>query len=77
VHNGHTNTTYSKQFIFEVFMKIDNTGTDKDELYDQLTTEQALQAMVEENERLGLYDDYDKPTRNNQETQEVKLTFVK
>jgi hypothetical protein len=55
----------------------DNTGTSKDEYYDQLTTEQALQAMVEENERLGLYDDYDKPTRNNKETQEIKLTFVK
>lgn len=54
-----------------------NTGTDKDEFYDQLTTEQALQAMVDENERLGLYADYDKVTRNNSETQEVKLTFVK
>lgn len=56
----------------------DNTGVNKDEYYDQLTTEQALQAMVDENQRLGLYDDeYDKPTRNNQETQEIKLTFVK
>lgn len=50
----------------------DNTGVNKDEYYDQLTTEQALQAMVDENERLGLYDDYDKLTRYNTETQQVK-----
>jgi hypothetical protein len=50
----------------------DNTGIDKNEYYDVLTTEQALQAMVAENERLGLYDiDYNKVTRNNSETQAV------
>jgi hypothetical protein len=50
----------------------DNTGISRDEYYDVLTTEQALNAMVAENERLGLYEDYDKVTRNNLETQEVK-----
>jgi hypothetical protein len=49
----------------------DNTGISKNEYYDILTTEQALQAMVDENERLGLYDDYNKLTRNNTETQAV------
>lgn len=39
--------------------------------------EQALIELVRINEELGLYDDYDKPTRNNQETQEIKLSFVK
>jgi hypothetical protein len=51
--------------------KLDNTGVNKPEYYDILTTEQALQAMVDENERLGLYDDYNKPTRNNLETQQL------
>jgi hypothetical protein len=52
--------------------KPDNTGVSKTEYYDILTTEQALQAMVAENERLGLYDsDYHKITRNNLETQAV------
>jgi hypothetical protein len=52
--------------------KPDNTGINKTEYYDILTTEQALQAMVAENERLGLYDsDYHKITRNNLETQAV------
>lgn len=55
----------------------DNTGVTKPEYYDQLTTEEALAEMVRINEELGLYDDYDKPTRNNSETQEAKLTFVK
>jgi len=50
----------------------DNTGVNKNEYYDVLTTEDALQAMVEENERLGLYEDYDKVTRYNTETQQVK-----
>lgn len=50
----------------------DNTGISKDEYYDILTTEQALDAMVAENQKLGLYDDYDKITRYNAETQEVK-----
>lgn len=49
----------------------DNTGIDKNEYYDILTTEQALDAMVAENERLGLYEDYNKPTRSNLETQAV------
>jgi hypothetical protein len=50
----------------------DNTGIDKNEYYDVLTTEQALQALHDENERLGLYDiDYNKVTRNNSETQAV------
>ncbi len=34
--------------------------------------QQALDALVAENEKLGLYDDYDKITRYNTETQEVK-----
>jgi len=34
----------------------DNTGINDNEYYDILTTEEALQKMVEENERLGLYD---------------------
>jgi hypothetical protein len=38
-----------------------NTGTNKNEYYDVLTTEEALTKMVEENERLGLYDVYNKP----------------
>lgn len=33
---------------------------------------EALEAMVAENEKLGLYEDYDKITRYNTETQEVK-----
>jgi hypothetical protein len=38
-----------------------NTGTNKNEYYDVLTTEESLTKMVEENERLGLYDVYNKP----------------
>jgi hypothetical protein len=38
-----------------------NTGTNKNEYYDVLTTEEALTKLVEENERLGLYDVYNKP----------------
>lgn len=43
-----------------------------DAIFAKNRAEQALQAMVEENERLGLYEDYNKPTRNNQETQDAK-----
>lgn len=56
---------------------LDNTGVTKPEFYDQLTTEEALAKMVRINEELGLYDDYNKSTRNNSETQEAKLTLEK
>jgi hypothetical protein len=38
-----------------------NTGTNKNEYCVVLTTEEALTKLVEENERLGLYDVYNKP----------------
>lgn len=39
---------------------------------DRARREQALDEMVRISEELGLYEDYDKVTRNNLETQEVK-----
>jgi len=40
--------------------------------------ERALDEMVRISQELGLYDEFeDKPTRNNLETQEVKLQYVK
>lgn len=41
-------------------------------LQQRLQREQALDAMVAENQKLGLYDDFDKITRYNAETQEIK-----
>lgn len=41
-------------------------------LEQRLAREKALDELVAENQRLGLYDDYDKITRNNLETQQVK-----
>lgn len=51
----------------------DNTGIDPDNYIPKCSTdvERALQALADENQRLGLYDDYDKPTRSNSETQEL------
>ena len=50
--------TYGDNFdaIFRKKKVVDNTGTDKNEYYDILTTEQALsKATAAEQERLSLY----------------------
>jgi hypothetical protein len=75
--SGRRPQAVSDEQVAENWAKIfaknpDNTGVSKNEYYDQMTTEQALTEMVRINEELGLYDDYDKPTRNNDETQQVK-----
>ena len=49
---------YAKNYdvIFRRKKTDDNTGTDRNEYYDVLTTEQALQRMsVDESDRLSLY----------------------
>lgn len=40
--------------IFSRDLKDDNTGTNKDELYDVLTTEDALDKLARVNDELGL-----------------------
>jgi hypothetical protein len=46
---------------------------------DQKTKqERALDEMVRISQEMGLYDEFeDKPTRNNKETQTVKIEYVK
>jgi hypothetical protein len=43
----------------------------KSKLQQRLERERALDELAKINQELGLYEDYDKPTRNNTETQEA------
>ena len=50
----------------------------RDQLAEKAKREHALDEMVRISQELGLYDEFeDKPTRNNLETQEVKVEYVK
>ena len=42
----------------------DNTGTDKNEYYDVLSTEEALDKLSQINQELGLYYETDTPENN-------------
>lgn len=45
----------------------------RDQLSEKAKQERALDEMVRLSQEMGLYDDFDdKPTRNNQETQQVQ-----
>jgi hypothetical protein len=45
----------------------------RDQLSEKTKQERALDEMVRLSQEMGLYDDFDdKPTRNNQETQQVQ-----
>lgn len=43
----------------------------KTKLQERIERERALEELVKINQELGLYEDYNKPTRNNSETQEA------
>jgi hypothetical protein len=49
-----------------------------DEIGIKAKQEHALNEMVRISQEMGLYDEFeDKPTRNNEETQTVKIKYVK
>lgn len=52
------NDEYAKRWdaIFSRDLKEDNTGTDKNEYQDVLSTEEALDTMVRNAQEMGLYD---------------------